>query len=91
MSKGNIITGTRKDGTKYTKNLNEGVTSIYLYSNQLSSIDLTPLTKCTEIEEIYLQDNQLSSIDLTPLAKCTELIKLNLGDNLLEDLIVWPT
>ena len=56
--------------------------SLYLYSNNISSIDLS---QNGELVELYLSDNMLKEIDLS---NNTMLVELSLGDNCLEELDV---
>ena len=56
----------------------------------MSSIDLSPLAKCTKLWNLELNENQLSSIDLSPLAKCTKLEWLCLSSNQLSSIDLSP-
>ena len=50
--------------------------------NQLTVIDLSPLSSCTNLLQLTLANNKLTSIDLSPLSSCINLEELCLGDYL---------
>lgn len=52
-----------------------------LHSNQLTSIDLSPLASCANLRGVDLWDNQLTSIDLSPLWELDSLGHLYLHEN----------
>jgi len=49
--------------------------------NPLTSIDLSPLASCTNLDKFVLNNNQLTSIDLLPLTPCINLYWLLLDHN----------
>jgi len=61
--------------------------SLYLFDNQLQSIDLAA---CSNLQSLYLYENQLQSIDLSPLSVCTNLQKLSLDSNQLQTINLTP-
>lgn len=68
--KGKVV---KKEITKDLKRLK--------FSRQLVSIDLTPLSKCPELEKLRLNYNKLTTIDLTPLTHCRKLHTIDLKGN----------
>ena len=63
---------------------------LYLFSNNLTSIDLSPLISCINFEKLNLGDNQLTSIDLSLLAACTNLEVISLYANALTSINLSP-
>ena len=63
---------------------------LYPIGVQLTSLDLTPLAQCRELERLYLSYNRLQSLDLSPLSQCTRLERLYLYNNCLTRLDLSP-
>ncbi|GAI12441.1 unnamed protein product, partial [marine sediment metagenome] len=84
------ITGKRIDGTEFSKKYSVEGYSMCLNNNQLSSIDLSSIARCTMLIVLELNNNQLSSIDLRPLAKCTKLDDLFLDNNKFKKIDLTP-
>lgn len=63
---------------------------ISLAANAIDTIDLTPLSWCTNLVVLSLNSNRLSLVDLTPLASCKLLERLWLHDNKLEAIDLSP-
>ncbi|RKZ30679.1 hypothetical protein DRQ33_07685, partial [bacterium] len=61
-----------------------------LGDNNLTSIDLSPLSSCTNLLNLKLDNNNLTSIDLAPLASCTNLQRLYLYNNQLTSIDLAP-
>ena len=61
-----------------------------LQYNQLTSIDLLPLSSCPDLLILSLYGNQLTSIDLTPLSSCTNFMWLELTFNQLTSIDLSP-
>jgi len=61
--------------------------SLYLFDNQLQSIDLAA---CSNLQSLYLYENQLQSIDLSPLSSLTSLQTLDLSSNKIQQLDLAP-
>ena len=59
---------------------------LYLYYNNLLSINLSPLSSCTELWFLALSNNNLTNINLTPLSSCTNLEWLSLWENQLTNI-----
>jgi len=63
---------------------------LILVCNQLTSINLSPLSSCIYLEGLYLMGNQLTSINLSPLATCAKLEALVLWGNQLTSIDLSP-
>lgn len=63
---------------------------ISLAANAIDTIDLTPLSWCTNLVVLALNSNRLSLVDLTPLSSCKLLERLWLHDNKLESIDLSP-
>ena len=63
---------------------------LHLGVNSLSSIDLSPLSSCTNLERLIIYWNDLTSIDLTPLSSCSNLEVLSLCNNSLTNIDLSP-
>lgn len=63
---------------------------ISLAANSIDTIDLTPLSWCTNLVVLALNSNRLSQVDLTPLSSCKLLERLWLHDNKLESIQLSP-
>ncbi|EME26755.1 hypothetical protein Gasu2_14110 [Galdieria sulphuraria] len=63
---------------------------ISLASNQLESVDLSPLADCINLESVLLNCNKLRNINLEPLSSCTKLEKLWLHHNQLLTISLEP-
>ncbi len=87
-----VITGKRIDGTKFSKRyyVKSSSDELDLSDNQLSSIDLRPLEKCTGLRDLDLRNNHLETVDLRPLENCTELELLFLNNNQLSSIDLKP-
>ncbi len=66
------------------------ITAIDLSYRHITSIDLAPLARCTELRSLDLSNNSLTQIDLWPLIRCKRLSSLNLINNPLTELDVTP-
>jgi len=60
------------------------------YNRELTSIDLSPLSTCTRLEELDLMATSLTSVDISPLAECTNLWILSFWDSELESIDLTP-
>jgi Leucine-rich repeat (LRR) protein len=58
-----------------------GLKRLFLKKNDLSRIDLTPLSESPLLELLDLSWNWLKTIDISPLAPCCNLQQLHLGSN----------
>ena len=61
------------------------LTALDIAGNRLTTINLTPLSKCGELAELYLHsdhpiENQFKEIDISPLFKCEELEDIGIGE-----------
>lgn len=66
------------------------IRQLSLAANSLDTIDLTPLSWCTNLLVLSLNSNRLSTIDLSPLASCKHLERLWLHDNHLDTIDLSP-
>ena len=85
-----VITYVTVDKEKKEITFDSDVEIIQLDRKEIASIDLTPLSKCTSLQELDLSNNQLQSIVLTPLFWCISLRELVLGYNQLQGIDLSP-
>jgi len=85
-----VIKGRKTNGKQISIEVDKNQKVINLDHKTLTSIDLSPLKKCTELELLNLEDNKLSSIDLTPLKTCTKLKGIGLANNKLTSIDFSP-
>jgi len=72
------------------ENYSSMLENLSLGSNELDSIDLSPLSSCGRLEVLNFYGNQLSSVDLSPLVDCTNLWWLRLQENQLTTIDLTP-
>ncbi|UCE10900.1 MAG: leucine-rich repeat domain-containing protein [Candidatus Thorarchaeota archaeon] len=60
--------------------------AVNLSGIDIRSIDLTPLTDCSELHALNLSDNELRELDLGPLHSCRKLVEINLSRNNLKSI-----
>ena len=53
---------------------------LHLQENKLQSLDLEPLSTCTELVNLYTYDNTIQVIDITPLQSCMKFDVIDFGD-----------
>lgn len=58
--------------------------------NNLTEIDLAPLSSCSHLQMLLLNRNLISELDLTSIASCSSLRVLNIGDNPLQEIDLAP-
>lgn len=63
---------------------------VHLSINQLTSIDLSPLSTCGKLEALAIPMNSLSSIDVSPLSGCENLYGLDFSWNNLTSIDLSP-
>lgn len=85
-----VIKGRKMNGKQFSIEVDKNQKVLNLDHNNLYSIDLSPLKKCTELELLNLEDNKLASVDLSPLEACTKLKGLGLANNRLESIDLSP-
>ncbi len=64
--------------------------SVYLGAQGLTSIDLSPLSESTRLQNLWLYNNGIEDLDLTALGSCTHLRSLSLRNNRLNSLNLKP-
>ncbi len=74
-----VLKYTRANGTQREVGYHQDVEKISL-RQKIVSIDLTPLSSCTNLRTLDLYGNQLQRVDLTPLGSCVNLEDLKLGN-----------
>ena len=85
-----VLNYTTEDGSQEQVEFEDDVAKIDLSRKRIASIDLTPLSSCTSLQNLFLGGNQLTSLDLTPLATCINLRVLDLGSNQLQSVDLTP-
>ncbi len=85
-----VLTYTKKEGIKEQAEFEDDVIQIDLGKKGISTINLTPLASCTNLQKLWLDENQLLSIDLTSLASCSNLQELYLYTNQLKSIDLTP-
>jgi hypothetical protein len=63
---------------------------IDLSGQEISEIDLTPLSACAGLAELNLENNKIETLNLSPLSDCSKLTKLLLGNNKLQNADLSP-
>ena len=74
-----VLTYTTEDGIQEQVELSETVYEIDLEDRKISTIDLQPLSICTNLQYLSLSNNQIERIDFSPLSSCVNLQELILG------------
>jgi len=68
----------------------DDVTKINLGEREISHIDLSPLSKCTDLKALSLRKNLIQEIDLSPLHDCRKLSFLDLSHNRISTIDLSP-
>ena len=68
----------------------DDVTKINLADKEISHIDLSPLSKCTDLKALFLGKNLIQEIDLSPLHDCRKLSFLDLSHNRISTIDLSP-
>jgi len=81
---------TKDDGVQDQIEFMNIVSTLDLESMRIASIDLSPLSSCSNLSIINLSENCLESINLDPLRFCENLKKINLSKNSLAKINLFP-
>ncbi|NWF95754.1 MAG: leucine-rich repeat domain-containing protein [Candidatus Thorarchaeota archaeon] len=65
-------------------------TLVDLSGEEIGSIDLSPLSSCTQLLELDISRNSLKNIDLSALSSCSRLQRLYLSYNSLKSIDLSP-
>lgn len=78
------IKGKRWDGKPFSKEIDVSATSVSLYDEGLTEVDLRPLIHCSELEYLGLGNNMLyyKPLDLSFLSRCTRLKSIDLSGDI---------
>jgi len=67
-----------------------GHTKIDLVMRAAKRVDLSNLSRCSELKKIDLSHNMLEELDLSPISSCSLLEEINIQSNHLTKLNLWP-
>ncbi len=79
-----------KSGMQETVRLNQKTSEVDLRRKGIVSIDLTPLSECTNLSYIDLSENELEMLDLNPLCALEVLERLDVRNNSIRILNLTP-
>ena len=64
-----VLTYTKEDGSQEQVEFKDTVTVMDLQGKGIKTIDLTPLSSCTNLRGLWLHYNQLQTIDLSKVGE----------------------
>lgn len=67
-----------------------GHTEIDLVMRAAQRVDLSDLTRCSDLVKLDLSHNMLEELDLRPISGCSSIQEINLQSNHLTRLDLWP-
>jgi len=76
----------RQEETKFLS----GHTKIDFVRRAAHRVDLSNLSRCSNLQKLDLSYNMLEELDLSPLAECKSLKEINLQSNHLTSINLWP-
>lgn len=85
-----IINYTGKLGGALTRELRSDATELFMWNMGVTSIDLTSISECKQLQKLVLSSNNLKEIDLTPLSYCSNLNVLQLSHNDISQIDLSP-
>ncbi|MHA1614416.1 MAG: hypothetical protein ACTSYJ_06185 [Candidatus Thorarchaeota archaeon] len=88
---GNIVIHYKgKFGSAFTEGLPQDTKEFIIWNMGITSIDLTPLADCYQLQRINLSGNNLKIVNLTPLSHCFNLNFLSLTNNDISQIDISP-
>ncbi len=85
-----VLTYTKEDGSQKQVEFGEDSFEIDLRGLKITSIDLMPLSTCTNLQQVKIGDNLLDTVDLSFVESCRKLESLWMNDNKLREINLSP-
>ncbi len=84
------VSGVKYDGSNWFAPIDISWKGLDFRGQNLTMVDLSPLSYCKSLKELWLSNNQLKNLDLNPLSKCISLEAITLSNNRLMEISLVP-